>query len=77
MGNVTKTVPAIHPMIALRGAAGVPHTIEFTADARSEAASEAIVHGAIAMARTVLAAAIGEQRARYLALAVERQARRP
>lgn len=66
MGNVTKVVPAIHPHIALRGATGVPHTTEFAADARSEAASEAIVHAAIAMARTVISAAGGARREHYL-----------
>ncbi len=76
MGNVTKTLPAIHPMIALRGASGVPHTVEFAADARSDAASEAILHAATAMARTVIAAASGAERDRYLALAEARRAAR-
>jgi len=73
MGNVSKAVPSIHPMIALRGVTGVPHTIEFAADARSAAGDEAVLHGAIAMARTVIRAATGDSRSDLLTIAAQRE----
>lgn len=72
MGNVSQVVPSIHPMIAFRGTTSAPHTIEFAADSASEAADEAVIHGAIAMARTVVAAATGDSRRELLELAAAR-----
>lgn len=66
MGNVSRAVASIHPMIALRGVDSPLHTAAFTADGRGEAAREAIVHGALALARTAVAAANGPSRERYL-----------
>ncbi|MGD9525845.1 amidohydrolase [Pseudonocardia sp.] len=66
MGNVSRVVPSIHPLIALRGATAPLHTPEFAAQARGDAAREAIVHAAVALARTVVAAASEPQRERYL-----------
>ena len=60
-------------MIALRGVTGVPHTIEFAADARSAAGDEAVLHGAIAMARTVIRAATGDSRSNLLTIAAQRE----
>ncbi|MBC3192818.1 amidohydrolase [Pseudonocardia sp. C8] len=74
MGNVTRVVPGIHPMIAFRGSDAVPHTVEFAADACGPGADEAVLHGAVAMARTVIAAASGAARDEFLALAADRAA---
>ncbi|NQX13450.1 amidohydrolase [Microbacteriaceae bacterium VKM Ac-2855] len=72
MGNVSKAVPSIHPMLMLRGTTGVPHTIEFAADAATAAADEAVLHGAVALARTVIAVASGPERETLLEAAARR-----
>ncbi|MEZ2390614.1 amidohydrolase [bacterium RCC_150] len=57
MGNVSHAVPSIHPMIAVLGATGVPHTIEFAADAGSLAGEQAALDGARGLAWTAIDAA--------------------
>lgn len=54
MGNVSKIVPAIHPMIAC-APPGVPlHSADFTGWAGSDSGDKAVVDGAKAMAMTAL-----------------------
>jgi amidohydrolase len=54
MGNVSKLVPSIHPMIAV-SPPGVPlHSSEFAAFAASEAGDRAVVDGAKALAMTAI-----------------------
>ncbi|HVN86471.1 MAG TPA: M20 family metallopeptidase [Candidatus Binatia bacterium] len=54
MGNVSKIVPSIHPMIAA-GPAHVPlHSPEFAACAASETGDRAVIDGAKALAMTAL-----------------------
>lgn len=57
MGNLSHAVPSIHPMIAVLGATGVPHTIEFAADAGSLAGEQAALEGARGLAWTAIDAA--------------------
>lgn len=54
MGNVSQVVPAIHPVIALDGVTAMPHTAEFAAQAVTEAADQAAIDGALALAGTVV-----------------------
>ena len=54
MGNVSRRVPAIHPMLAISPPDVVPHTPEFARWARSSAADRAVLDGAKAMAMTAL-----------------------
>ncbi|WP_423463678.1 amidohydrolase [Promicromonospora sp. MS192] len=65
MGNVSQTVPSIHPLIAIRGCTSAPHTPEFTSDAIGPAAEKAAVDGALAMALTT-ADAVAHLRARQV-----------
>ncbi len=58
MGNVSQVVPSIHPMIAVLGAASVPHHPDFAADAATPAADDAVLDGAAILAWTVLDAAL-------------------
>ena len=54
MGNVSHAVPAIHPMIKVAPQGVSIHTPEFETHARSEAADQAIVDGALTMAMTIV-----------------------
>jgi amidohydrolase len=54
MGNVSKLVPAVHPMIAVSPPNVALHSHEFTKWAGSEAGHRAIVDGAKALAMTAL-----------------------
>jgi amidohydrolase len=54
MGNVSRRVPAIHPMLAISPPDAVPHTPEFARWARSSTADRALLDGARAMAMTAL-----------------------
>lgn len=54
MGNVSQVVPSIHPMIAIAGAKGMPHTAAFAAETDSAGADEAIVLSAYALACAVV-----------------------
>jgi ABC-type proline/glycine betaine transport system permease subunit len=54
MGNVSKIVPSIHPMIAV-SPAGVPlHSTDFTGWAGSDRGDQAVIDGAKGMAMTAL-----------------------
>jgi metal-dependent amidase/aminoacylase/carboxypeptidase family protein len=53
MGNVSKVVPAIHPMIQVAPAGISIHSHEFARHARSAAGDEAVLLGAKAMAMTI------------------------
>ncbi|TWS25734.1 M20 family metallopeptidase [Tsukamurella sputi] len=57
MGNVSRVVPSIHPIITIPDAAGPPHTIEFAAGARTPSADAAVLDAATALAQTVVDAA--------------------
>ncbi|MCT9819565.1 amidohydrolase [Microbacterium sp. W1N] len=57
MANVSRYLPSIHPMIALRGSDAVPHTAGYAAAASSPAGDGAVVDGAIALALTAARAA--------------------
>lgn len=73
MGNVTKFLPAIHPMIAVDCGDAVNHQAEFAAACATPSADRAVSDGAVAMAWTALAGATdGAQRERLLAGARER-----
>lgn len=61
MGNVSQVVPAIHPHVAFRGRDEVPHNPAFAEAARSEAADEAVLDAATALAWTVLDAALSPE----------------
>ena len=54
MGNVSKLVPSLHPMIAVSPPNVALHSHEFTKWAGSEAGHRAIVDGAKALAMTAL-----------------------
>ena len=54
LGNVSYTVPAIHPMIKTAPVGTAIHTTDFAIAAISDEADEAILHGARSMALTVI-----------------------
>jgi amidohydrolase len=54
MGNVSRVVPSIHPMIGLGRGAGTIHAPEFAVAARGESGDRAAIDGAIALAHTVV-----------------------
>ncbi len=54
MGNVSKIVPSIHPMLNIDSLPAVNHQPEFAAATITEAGNKAIIDGAVAMAWTVL-----------------------
>lgn len=53
MGNVSKVVPSIHPMIRVAPPGVSIHSHEFAKHARSSAGDEAVILGAKAMAMTI------------------------
>jgi amidohydrolase len=57
MANVSLRVPTIHPMLAIEADGAVNHQPEFTAAAARPSADRAVLDGAVAMARTVIAVA--------------------
>lgn len=57
MGNVSQTLPAIHPYIGIDSLPAVNHQPEFAAATITPAAETAIAQGAIALAGTVVDAA--------------------
>lgn len=74
MGNVSKVVPSIHPMIRVAPPGVSIHSHEFAKHARSSAGDEAVILGAKAMAMTIAdlwadAAAVGRAK-QELALAL-------
>ncbi|MDJ0394845.1 M20 family metallopeptidase [Rhodococcus sp. G-MC3] len=58
MGNVSQVLPAIHPYIGIDSAPAVNHQLEFAAATLSPAAEAAIAQGAIALAGTIVDAAL-------------------
>ncbi len=57
MANVSLRVPTIHPMLAIEADGAVNHQPEFAAAAARPSADRAVLDGALAMARTVIAVA--------------------
>jgi amidohydrolase len=60
MANVSLAVPTIHPMLGIESDGAVNHQPGFTAAAARPSADRAMLDGAIAMARTVVAIALDE-----------------
>lgn len=54
MGNVTKVLPGIHPVIGVDAGGATVHQREFAAAAVGPSADRAVVDGAIMLARTVV-----------------------
>jgi amidohydrolase len=68
LGNVSLTLPTIHPGIGLDSFPAVPHMPDFAAVAGGEAGDRAVVDGAIALAQTAIdAAQTADVRERLLA----------
>jgi amidohydrolase len=57
MANVSLVVPSIHPLLKIPAHGAVNHQPEFTAACITPAADQAILEGAIALARTAIAVA--------------------
>ncbi|MDJ0361685.1 M20 family metallopeptidase [Rhodococcus sp. H29-C3] len=58
MGNVTKVLPGIHPVIGLDSGGAVTHQPEFAAACITESADTAVLDGARLLARTVVRTAL-------------------
>jgi amidohydrolase len=54
MGNVSRSIPSIHPMVGINSLPAVNHQPEFTAHCITPDADKALVDGALAMAWTVI-----------------------
>jgi amidohydrolase len=54
MGNVSRVIPSIHPMIGIDSLPAVNHQREFTARCVTDSADRAAYHGALAMAWTAI-----------------------
>jgi amidohydrolase len=54
MGNVSLTLPSIHPMIGINSLPATNHQPEFAAHCVTPTADQALVHGALAMAWTAI-----------------------
>jgi amidohydrolase len=68
MANVSLLMPTIHPMLALNSLPAVNHQPEFAAFCRMPVADQAAIEGGVAMAQTVVDAAVDETiRSRLLA----------
>ncbi|MDN3481996.1 amidohydrolase [Arthrobacter sp. APC 3897] len=57
MGNVSQVMPAIHPVIAVLGSQGMPHTAAFADETSGPEADAAVMDAALALAWTVVDAA--------------------
>lgn len=69
MGNVTKVMPGIHPVVGIDAGGASIHQPAFAAAAVNASADTAVIEGAIMLARTVVALAESDvQRARVLEL---------
>ena len=75
MANVSLHVPTIHPMLGIESDGAVNHQPGFTAAAARPSADRAVLDGALAMARTSIAAALDDE-ARTRLLATHAAARR-
>ncbi len=69
MGNVSRLVPSIHPLIGIESLPAVNHQPEFAAAVIRPPADRAIVEGAIALAWTAIDAAQAPLRERLLSVA--------
>jgi metal-dependent amidase/aminoacylase/carboxypeptidase family protein len=68
MGNVSRAMPSIHPMIGINSLPAVNHQPEFTAHCITRDADKALVDGALSMAWTCIdMAAIPQVRDRLMA----------
>lgn len=74
MGNVSQVLPSVHGMVVVRNSQAVPHHPDFTADAITPEADEAVLDGATVLALTVLDTALDPQLRSEL---LELQASRP
>jgi hypothetical protein len=54
IGNVSRVVPSIHPLIAIASAGAVTHSPQFAKTAASETGMRGLIDGAKAMAMTVV-----------------------
>ena len=54
MGNISHTVPSIHPMIGIDSYPAVNHQRDFTAKCAAESADRAVYDGALALAWTAI-----------------------
>jgi amidohydrolase len=73
MGNVTQLMPGIHPLVGVEAGGASVHQPGFTAAAASPSGDQAVIDGAIMMARTVVALAeTPAQRDRVLAAHAQR-----
>ena len=61
MGNVSKVVPSIHPMISIDSLPASNHQPEFAAHTVTPAGEKAIIDGAVGMAWTVIDVATGNR----------------
>ncbi|QGK72416.1 amidohydrolase [Allosaccharopolyspora coralli] len=73
MGNVTRELPAIHPLIAVDCGDAVNHQAEFATACASESGEQAVLDGARALAETVLAAATDPDQRDRLTASVQRR----
>ncbi len=61
MGNISRAIPSIHPMIGINSLPAVNHQPEFTAHCVTADADKALVDGALAMAWTCIDLATNEE----------------
>lgn len=61
MGNVSKVVPSIHPMLGINAAPAVNHQKEFAAHTVTPDGEKAITDGAVTMAWTIIDLAVDNQ----------------
>ena len=61
MGNVSRIVPSIHPMLGINSRPAVNHQKEFAAHTITPDGEKAIRDGALAMAWTVVDLAVGDR----------------
>jgi amidohydrolase len=73
MGNVTQVMPGIHPIVGVEAGGASVHQPAFAAAAASPSGDQAVIDGAVMLARTVVALAENpEQRDRVLAAQAQR-----
>jgi metal-dependent amidase/aminoacylase/carboxypeptidase family protein len=61
MGNVSKVVPSLHPMLGIDSLPAVNHQKEFAAHTITLAGERAIIDGALALAWTVIDVAVDDR----------------
>ncbi len=73
MGNVTQTMPGIHPIVGVDAGGASLHQPEFTAAAASPSADDAVIDGSIMLARTMIRLAeTPSERQRVIRMQAER-----